>query len=134
LNKDATDWADVTTSGANLTEIEEKFYQLWYQIGTTLACKSSLVAFETINEPPCNTKTDGNEINKLNTIMLEAINAAGGWNSKRVVTLVGCNEDSIDTSEWFIAPSGYPNPWAIQFHYYSPCKSIAYPQAFDLQS
>ncbi|GLI79799.1 hypothetical protein PoHVEF18_008140 [Penicillium ochrochloron] len=113
-------WADVTASGANLTMIEEKFYRLWYQVGTKLACKSSLVAFEPINEPPCNTAADAAEINKLNKIFLQAINDAGGFNPQRVVTLVGGGEDSVKTSEWFVAPTGFSNPYAIQFHYYSP--------------
>ncbi|KAJ5303782.1 DNA repair protein rad14 [Penicillium atrosanguineum] len=97
-----------------------KFYRLWFQVGTKLACNPSLVAFEPINEPPCNDADDATEINKLNTIFLQAINDAGGFNSQRVVTLVGGGEDSIKTSEWFEAPSGFSNPYAIQFHYYSP--------------
>ncbi|KAJ5981032.1 Immunoglobulin E-set [Penicillium waksmanii] len=120
VHHDSWIWADVTASGANITMIEEKFYRLWYQIGTKLACKSSLVAFESINEPPCDDSTDGAEINKLNKIFLQAINDAGGFNSQRVVNLVGGGEDSIKTSEWFVAPSGFSNPYAIQFHYYSP--------------
>lgn len=128
MHVDSWIWADVTASGANLTMIEEKFYRLWYQVGTTLACKSSLVAFEPINEPPCNTATDAAEINKLNKIFLQAINDAGGFNPQRVVTLVGGGEDSVKTSEWFVAPTGFSNPYAIQFHYYSPCK---YSQRID---
>ncbi|KAJ6045900.1 hypothetical protein N7499_001444 [Penicillium canescens] len=120
VHHDSWIWADVTQSGANLTMIEEKFYRLWYQIGTKLACKSSLVAFEPINEPPCNTATDGAEINKLNKIFLQAINDAGGFNSQRVVTLSGGGQDSVKTSQWFVAPTGFLNPYAIQFHYYSP--------------
>ncbi|OGE56841.1 hypothetical protein PENARI_c002G01938 [Penicillium arizonense] len=120
VHHDSWIWADVTQSGANLTMIEEKFYRLWYQIGTKLACKSSLVAFEPINEPPCNTATDGAEINKLNKIFLQAINDAGGFNSQRVVTLNGGGQDSVKTSQWFVAPTGFSNPYAIQFHYYSP--------------
>ncbi|KAJ5941726.1 Immunoglobulin E-set [Penicillium verrucosum] len=120
VHHDSWIWADVTQSGANLTMIEEKFYSLWYQIGTKLACKSNLVAFEPINEPPCNTAADGTEINKLNQIFLQAINDAGGFNSQRVVTLVGGSQDSIKTADWFVAPSGFSNPYAIQFHYYSP--------------
>lgn len=103
--------------------VEEKLYSLWYQIGTKLACKSNLVAFEPINEPPCNTAADGTEINKLNKIFLQAINDAGGFNSQRVVTLVGGGQDSVKTADWFVAPSGFSNPYAIQFHYYSPCES-----------
>lgn len=102
--------------------IEEKFYRLWYQIGTKLGCKSNMVAFESINEPPVNNAQDAAEINKLNQIFLQAINKAGGFNSKRVVNLVGGGEDSIKTSQWFKAPTGFSNPYAIQFHYYSPCK------------
>ncbi|KAJ5318161.1 hypothetical protein PENANT_c052G06349 [Penicillium antarcticum] len=120
VHHDSWIWADVTQSGANLTMIEEKFYRLWYQIGTKLACKSSLVAFESINEPPCNTATDAAEINKLNKIFLQAINDAGGFNSQRVVNLSGGGQDSVKTSQWFEAPTGFSNPYAIQFHYYSP--------------
>ncbi|KAJ5684934.1 hypothetical protein N7536_007553 [Penicillium majusculum] len=120
VHHDSWVWADVTQSGANLTMIEEKFYSLWYQIGTKLACKSNLVAFEPINEPPCNTAADSTELNKLNKIFLQAINDAGGFNSQRVVTLVGGGQDSVKTADWFVAPSGFSNPYAIQFHYYSP--------------
>ena len=55
VHHDSWTWADVSASGANLTMIEEKFYRLWYQIGTKLACKGSQVAFEPINEPPVST-------------------------------------------------------------------------------
>ncbi|RDW92869.1 putative extracellular endoglucanase [Aspergillus mulundensis] len=120
VHHDSWEWADVTAAGADLAQIEEKFYRLWYQIGTTLACKSSLVAFESINEPPANTAEDGAEINKLNSIFLQAIADAGGFNSQRVVNLVGGGQDSIKTSQWFEVPEGITNPWAIQFHYYSP--------------
>ncbi|KAL4904381.1 hypothetical protein BDW74DRAFT_178963 [Aspergillus multicolor] len=120
VHHDSWEWADVTAAGADLAQIEEKFYRLWYQIGTTLACKSSLVAFESINEPPANTAEDGAEINKLNGIFLQAIADAGGFNSQRVVNLVGGGQDSIKTSQWFEVPEGITNPWAIQFHYYSP--------------
>lgn len=122
-------WADITQAGANITMIEEKFYRLWYQAGTTLACKPELLAFEPINEPPCNNASDGVEINKLNKIFLQAINDAGGFNAQRVATLVGCDEDSVKTSEWFKAPTGFSNPYAIQFHYYSPCKSSSFPHS-----
>ncbi|KAI1135551.1 carbohydrate binding domain X2-domain-containing protein [Hypoxylon sp. FL0543] len=46
--------------------------------------------------------------------------ASGGFNAQRVVTLVGGGMDGIKTSQWFKAPTGYFNPWAIQYHYYSP--------------
>ncbi|KAL2849782.1 glycoside hydrolase superfamily [Aspergillus pseudodeflectus] len=120
VHHDSWEWADVSVAGANLTMIEEKFYRLWYQIGTKLACKSSLVAFESINEPPANTAEDGANINKLNSIFLQAIADAGGFNSERVVNLVGGGQDSVKTSQWFEAPANITNPWAIQFHYYSP--------------
>ncbi|RHZ51315.1 hypothetical protein CDV55_101656 [Aspergillus turcosus] len=120
VHHDSWIWADVTQSGANLTMIEEKFYRLWYQIGTKLGCKSNMVAFEAINEPPVNNAQDAAELNKLNQIFLQAINNAGGFNSKRVVNLVGGGEDSVKTSQWFKAPTGFSNPYAIQFHYYSP--------------
>ncbi|KAL1640623.1 hypothetical protein SLS58_006819 [Diplodia intermedia] len=121
VHHDSWIWADVSASGANYTLIEEKFYRLWYQIGEKLACKSELVGFEPINEPPGDTAEHGAELNKLNNIMLKAINDAGGFNPQRVVTLPGLAEDSIKTSTYFEPPSGnYSNPWAIQYHYYSP--------------
>ncbi|KAF2146282.1 glycoside hydrolase family 5 protein [Aplosporella prunicola CBS 121167] len=125
VHHDSWIWADVSQENANLTMIEEKFYRLWSQIGQKLACKSELVAFEPINEPPGTTAEHGKELNKLNNLFLKAINEAGGFNNKRVVTLPGLGEDSIKTSQWFEAPSGnYSNPWAIQYHYYSPYNYI----------
>ncbi|KAI9042076.1 putative extracellular endoglucanase [Aspergillus affinis] len=120
VHHDSWEWADVTQSGANITEIEEKFYRLWYQIGTKLACTSSLVAFESINEPPVETEAHATEINKLNEIFIQAIGDSGGYNKKRVVNLAGGSSDSVKTSQWFKAPADIPNPYAIQFHYYSP--------------
>lgn len=102
--------------------IEEKFYRSWVQIGEKLGCKSSLVALEPINEPPANTAEDGTELNKINDLFLQALVESGGFNTQRVVTLVGGSMDSIKTSQWFKAPTGYSNPWAVQYHYYSPCK------------
>ena len=121
VHHDSWIWADVTAANANYTEIEEKFYRLWYQIGTKLACKSSLLGFEPINEPPGTTQEHADEINKLNTLFLKALTDSGGFNSKRVVTLVGPGMDSIKTSQVFVAPpSKTTNPWGIQYHYYSP--------------
>lgn len=59
VHHDSWIWADVTVPGANVTMIEEKFYRLWYQIGTKLACKTNRVAFEPINEPPGMTRANG---------------------------------------------------------------------------
>ncbi|KAI1172571.1 putative cellulase [Nemania sp. FL0916] len=120
VHHDSWQWADVTVTGANLTAIEERMYQTWLQIGEKLACKSSSVAFEPINEPPADTEDQADEINKINGIFLDALKASGGFNTQRVVTLVGASMDSIKTSQWFKAPTGYDNPWALQYHYYSP--------------
>lgn len=78
-------------------------YRTWVQIGEKLACKSSKVAFEPINEPPANTAEHGTEINKINELFLKALAASGGFNKDRVVTLVGGGMDSIKTSQWFKA-------------------------------
>jgi endoglucanase len=124
VHHDSWVWADITQSSANITAIEERFYRLWYQIGTKLACKGSQVAFEPINEPPGSTAEHGAEQNKLNNIFLQAINDSGGFNAQRVVTLVGIGEDAVKTSQWFEPPdTKFKNPWAVQYHYYSPCKS-----------
>ncbi|KAF2970842.1 hypothetical protein GQX73_g2797 [Xylaria multiplex] len=120
VHHDSWQWADISAAGANLTAIEERMYQTWLQIGEKLGCKSSSVGFETINEPPINTEEQAAELNKVNGIFLEALKASGGFNTQRVVTLVGPSMDSIKTSQWFKAPTGYDNPWALQYHYYSP--------------
>ncbi|KAF2691594.1 glycoside hydrolase family 5 protein, partial [Lentithecium fluviatile CBS 122367] len=121
VHHDSWVWADITKGDANLTQIEERFYKLWYQIGTKLACKGSKVGFEPINELPGTTAVHGEETNKLNNIFLQAINDAGGHNPQRVVTLVGSGEDGVKTSQWFKKPDAkFKNPWAIQYHYYSP--------------
>ncbi|KAH8834548.1 glycoside hydrolase superfamily [Flagelloscypha sp. PMI_526] len=121
VHHDSWNWFDLTASGANYTAIEERFYRLWYQIGTTLACTNELVSFEPINEPPSSTDASAAELNKLNNIFLQAIKDAGGYNAQRVVTLVGPTMDSAKTIQYFQPPnSSFTNPWAIQFHYYSP--------------
>jgi endoglucanase len=117
---DSWTWADVTQASANYTQIEEKFYRLWYQIGTKLACKSSLLAYEPINEPPGTTAAHAAELRKLENLFLKAISDAGGFNPERVVTLNGPQENSDLTSQYFIRPTDMTNPWAIQYHYYSP--------------
>ena len=120
VHHDATDWADLTASGANYTMIEEKFYQLWYQIGTKLACKSPLLAFEPINEPPGATTEQFEELNKLQGLFIKALSGSGGFNAQRVVTLVGPSENGDLTDQYFKPPPNMTNPYAIQYHYYSP--------------
>ncbi|KAF2022169.1 glycoside hydrolase family 5 protein [Aaosphaeria arxii CBS 175.79] len=120
VHHDSWTWMDLTKE-TDYAKIEDKFYKLWYQIGTKLACKGSQVAFEPINEIPGTTAEHGAEVNKLNNIFLKAINDAGGFNPQRVVTLVGSGEDGPKTSQWFVKPDAkFKNPWAIQYHYYSP--------------
>jgi endoglucanase len=121
VHHDASSWANVAASGANYSAIEEQFYSLWYQIGTTLACKSSLLAFETINEPGATTQDQYDEINKLNAIFVKAINDAGGYNPDRVLTLVGPSEDGSQTSLYFKRPANLTNPWAIQVRSMMAC-------------
>ncbi|CAD0114400.1 unnamed protein product [Aureobasidium uvarum] len=120
VHHDSWTWADVTQANANYTQIEEKFYRLWYQIGAKLACKSSLLAYEPINEPVGTTAAHAAELRKLESLFLQAITDAGGFNAQRVVTLNSLQENSDLTSQYFVRPSNITNPWAIQYHYYSP--------------
>jgi endoglucanase len=121
VHHDSWIWADVTATNANYSLIEEKFSRLWSQIGTRFACKSSKLIFEPINEPPGTTQAHADELNKLNGMFLQTINAAGGFNPQRVVSLSGPGMDSIKTSQFFTRPTVFPNqPWGLQFHYYSP--------------
>ena len=120
VHHDSWTWADVTQASANNTQIEDKFYRLWYQIGTKLACKSSFLAYEPINEPPGTTAAHAAELRKLEDLFLKAIIDAGGFNPQRVVTLNGPQENSDLTSQYFVRPTNITNPWAIQYHYYSP--------------
>ena len=121
VHHDSWVWADITQPGANITMIEEKFTRLWAQIGARFKCKSSKLIFEPINEFPGSTQEHGDELNRLQDIFLDQINKAGGFNSHRVVSLTGLGEDSIKTSQFFKRGTTYPKqPWALQFHYYSP--------------
>lgn len=121
VHHDSWTWADLTKSDTNVTMVEERMYALWYQIGTKLGCKSSALGFEPINEIPGTTAEHGETVNRLNSIFLQAINDAGGFNAQRVVTLVGAGEDGLKTTQWFKRPDAkFKNPWGIQYHYYSP--------------
>jgi endoglucanase len=121
VHHDSWIWADPTVSNVNLTMIEEKFSALWSQIGTRFRCKSSSLIFESLNEPVGTTQAHADELNKLQDLFLDAINKAGGYNPQRVVSLTGLGDDYVKTSEWFQRGTTYPNqPWALQFHYYSP--------------
>jgi endoglucanase len=104
--------------------IQEKFYATWLQIGTTLACKSNLVALEPINESPSSTAEHAVLTNEFNNLFLKALKASGGFNTQRVVTLAGPGMDGVKTTQWFKPPTwNFTNPWALQYHYYSPCES-----------
>ncbi|KAK7415571.1 hypothetical protein QQX98_005817 [Neonectria punicea] len=121
VHHDSALWADFTATNADLDMIEEKFYRLWYQIGMKLACTSSHVAFEPINEPRGESDEYAAQLLRLNNIFLQAINDARGFNSQRVVTLGGLGQDMQRTIQWFESPSSeYPNPYALQVHYYAP--------------
>lgn len=112
-------WFDLTDTSYNYTAIEEQFYSLWFQIGTKLGCKSSLLAFEPINEPGANTVDQIAELNKIQQIFIQAIADSGGFNSERVVTLIGPGE-GLDIPGNLVIPANITNPYAFQFHYYSP--------------
>jgi endoglucanase len=117
---------DLGAADANYTQYEDKFYSLWYQIGTKLGCKSSMVAFEALNEPAGSTAAHAAELNKLNRIFIKAINDAGGHNSQRVIVLGGLGNNAANTAQWFEPPSSnITNPWAVTFHYYSPWDFVA---------
>lgn len=120
VHHDSWEWADVSADGADVAAIQEKLRALWVQVGSKLACKPSTVAFESINEPPASTAEQGANVNKLNEVFLEAIAETGDWNTRRVVTLAGGNNDPTKTSQWFEPPANVANPWALQIHYYSP--------------
>ena len=119
--KDSWRWADVSKPDANQTQIREKFYASWLQIGKTLACKPAMLALEPINEPPGTTEADAENLAALNGLFLQALADSGGYNPQRVVTLsnVGMGADRIGL---FRRPGNITNPWAYQFHFYSPCE------------
>jgi endoglucanase len=128
VNAHHDSWAsfDLAAASANYTRYEEKFYSLWYQIGEKLACKSSMVAFEPLNEPTGSTVEQAAELNKLQRIFLNAINDAGGHNSKRIVVLGGLGDNAVNMVQWLQLPSSnITNPYALTFHYYSPWDFVA---------
>ncbi|TIC93914.1 Endoglucanase B [Colletotrichum higginsianum] len=122
VHHDSWNWADVTkaTTDADLKVLYDKFYNLWLQIGRKLACKSSLVAFESINEPPATTAEHGARINTLNELFLKALADSGGHNTRRVVNLAGGGMDAAKSTQWFKPPAAVKNPWALQYHVYNP--------------
>ncbi|KAK3403352.1 glycoside hydrolase superfamily [Sordaria brevicollis] len=123
MHHDSWAWADISSSGGkNTTLIREKFYSGWLQIATRLACKPSTVAFEPINEPPGSTVEDAEQLMGLNDLFIQALKDSGGYNKDRVVTLSALNMGGADRLQngWFRIPKGMTNPWAFQFHYYSP--------------
>lgn len=121
VHHDASAWADYTAANANITQIEEQFRQLWSQIATRFACKSSKLIFEPLNEPPGSGQADADELNKLNDIFLDEVNKAGNFNPQRVVSLSGLGMDFTQTSQYFERGNTYPDqPWGLQVHYYSP--------------
>ena len=101
--------------------IQEKFYATWRQIGAALACKSNMLALEPINEPPATTAQHGALTNEFNNLFVKALAASGGFNSQRVVTLMGPGMDAAKTTQWFVPPKIMTNPWALQYHFYTPC-------------
>ncbi|TKW50987.1 Endoglucanase B [Colletotrichum tanaceti] len=122
VHHDSWTWADVTkpTTDAELKVLNDKFYNLWLQIGRKLACKSSLVALESINEPPATTAEHGARLNTLNELFLRALADSGGHNTRRVVNLAGGSMDAVKKTQWFRPPAAIRNPWALQYHVYSP--------------
>ncbi|KAL9058181.1 MAG: hypothetical protein Q9162_001905 [Coniocarpon cinnabarinum] len=120
VHHDASDWLNLGAAGADFSVIEQRFYRLWYQIGTQLGCKSSRLAFEPVNEPPASTTDQFAELNKLQGLFVQALADSGGYNGQRVVTLVGPNENGDQTDQYLEPPANMSNPWAVQFHYYSP--------------
>ncbi|KAK1517354.1 endoglucanase B [Colletotrichum paranaense] len=122
VHHDSWNWADVTkaTSDADIQTLNDKFYNLWLQIGRKLACKPNLVSFESINEPPATTADHGARINTLNDLFLKALADSGGFNTRRVVNLVGGGMDATKTTQWFKAPASIKNPWVLHYHVYSP--------------
>jgi endoglucanase len=62
-------WLDPTVPNANFTMMQEKFYALWYQVGSTLGCKSSLVGFEALNEPAGSSASDAKQYSFKRSMM-----------------------------------------------------------------
>jgi endoglucanase len=124
-------WLDPTVPNANFTMMQEKFYALWYQVGSKLGCKSSLVGFEALNEPAGSSASDAAFLTSLQTIFIQAINDAGGFNSKRVIVLGGLGDSWTSAVQYFQSPaSNVTNPWALTYHYYGPCKFQCLPNMF----
>lgn len=120
---DSWSWLDPTATGANFTMMEEKFYRLWYQVGTKLGCKSSLVAFEALNEPSGSSASDAAFLTTLQKLFIKAINDAGGFNAKRVIVLGGMGDSYVSAVQYFQRPAAnITNPWIFTYHYYGPCK------------
>jgi hypothetical protein len=73
------------------------------------ALRLDKLIFEPLNEAPGITEVDAAEFNKLNDIFLTNLNAAGGYNPHRVVSLSRLSQDPVKTSQWFNRSSLYPD-------------------------
>ncbi|KAL2753247.1 glycoside hydrolase family 5 protein [Sodiomyces alcalophilus JCM 7366] len=120
VHHDSWEWADVTSPNANIAQIQERFRAIWEQVGEKFACASSRLSFESINEPPANTAAEAQLINEFNEIFVDAVTETGGFNTQRVLQLTGSVSDAAKTAEWFVPPANIQQPWALQYHYYSP--------------
>jgi endoglucanase len=120
---DSWSWLDPTAANANLTMMQEKFYCLWYQVGTKLACKSNLLALEALNEPSGSSASDAAFLTHLQETFIRAINDSGDFNSKRVIVLGGMGDDWQKAVQYFKRPdANATNPWALTYDYYGLCK------------
>jgi endoglucanase len=124
---DSWSWLDPTAAGANQTQMQAKFYAMWYQIGTKLACKPLTVGFEALNEPSGSSASDAAFLNSLQATFVKAINDAGGWNSQRIVILGGMGDGYTNMVSYWKPPPNITNPIVLTYHYYGPCMSSHLP-------
>jgi endoglucanase len=123
IHHDSSDWLDFSKGGLNAKVVEQKFTAVWRQIATKFQCSSNLVAFEPLHEARGSSKEEADTMNRFNKLFVDTVNETGGFNKQRVLTLVGLGDNVAKTSKWFKKPEGdWKNPWALQYHFYSPCK------------
>jgi hypothetical protein len=114
-------WLNPDQTGVNKTMLKEKYYRMWYQVGTKLACQPSQVGFEALNEPAGDGAAAASFLTELQQVFIQAFHDAGSFNSQRVIVLQQLGDSYMNAVKYFEAPKNISNPWALTYHYYDPC-------------
>ncbi|KFA49921.1 hypothetical protein S40293_01290 [Stachybotrys chartarum IBT 40293] len=113
-------WLDPSNTALTADEKEEKYYRMWYQVASRLACQSSKVAFEPLNEPSGQGEDGAGFLLRLHGAFYRAIADAGGHNSKRVLVVGPLGNSWPNMVQYPGYPPDVENPVILSYHFYGP--------------